>query len=201
MKLYEIFKEPKTVAELSGISQSQDPFLGDFRIENTGIESLEGCPKEVTGTVWLRNNKKLTSLKGGPKIVGSDYIANNNNLTSLEGSPEKVNADFMVHYNNIKSLEGCPKYVKADFWAHHNSLTNLHNIHKQIKHIGGMANFGVNPIKSHILGLLLIDGLNYVNLENSKVQAIINGHLKHGRDVFACQEELIENGFDEFAQL
>lgn len=33
------------------------------------------------------------------------------------------------------------------------------------------------------------------------VQNIINKHLKGDRDVFACQEELIEAGYDEFAQL
>ena len=33
------------------------------------------------------------------------------------------------------------------------------------------------------------------------VEKIINKHLKNGRDIFACQEELIENGFEAFAQL
>lgn len=200
MKLHELF-ETVTVASLRGTSTSNEPFPGDFRLENTDVESLEGCPHEVTGTVWIRNNKKLTSLKGGPKIVGNDYIANNCSLVSLEGSPEKIDVDFMVHHNNIDSLEGCPKFVGCDFWIHTNKLTNLHNIHKQIKHIGGLANFNCNPIKSHVLGLLLIDRLVRVDLDNVIVQNIINKHLKGDRDIFACQEELIEDGFEEYAQL
>ena len=76
--------------------------------------------------------------------------------------------------------------------------------------IGGYANFISNPIKSHVLGLLLIDGLEEVSFESfsigadaakHKVAQIINKHLKNGRDVFACQEELIEAGLDEYAQL
>ena len=52
-----------------------------------------------------------------------------------------------------------------------------------------------------LLGLLLIDGLQKVFLDNMKVRVIINKHLKGDRDVFACQEELIEAGFEDFAQL
>lgn len=200
MKVHELF-ETVTVASLRGTSTSNEPFPGDFRLENTDVESLEGCPHEVTGTVWIRNNKKLTSLKGGPKIVGNDYIANNCSLVSVEGSPEKIDIDFMVHNNNIESLEGCPKFVGCDFWIHTNNLSNLHNIHKQIKHIGGMANFGGNPITSHMLGLLLIDGLCGIYYDNKKIENIINKHLKGERDIFACQEELIEAGFEDFAQL
>ena len=47
----------------------------------------------------------------------------------------------------------------------------------------------------------MIDGLKFVGLDNEKVENIINKHLKGERDVFACQEELIEAGYEEYAQL
>jgi hypothetical protein len=58
-----------------------------------------------------------------------------------------------------------------------------------------------NPITSHILGVLLIEGCELIILDYPKVHNIINKHLKGDRDVFACQEELIEAGFDEYAKL
>ena len=52
----------------------------------------------------------------------------------------------------------------------------------------------------------MIDGLTSVILDNKKVAIIINRYLKDSkkaqdRDVIACQEDLIEAGFDDFAQL
>jgi hypothetical protein len=55
-----------------------------------------------------------------------------------------------------------------------------------------------------VLGLLLIDGLKAAFFSqgwNDELQTIINKHLAGERDVFACQEELIENGLEDFAQL
>ena len=37
--------------------------------------------------------------------------------------------------------------------------------------------------------------------DNKEVSAIINDHLKKDRDIFACQEELINAGFEEYAKL
>ena len=67
--------------------------------------------------------------------------------------------------------------------------------------MGGKADFEKNPITSCVLGLLLIDGLRGVWFDNGKLEIIMNKHLAGDRDVFACQEELIEAGFDEYAQL
>ena len=126
-----------------------------------------------------------------------------NSILSVMGKqPEHIDGHFSCSDKKITSLEGAPSSIGDSFYAYNNNLTSLHNIHKQIKHIGGFANFRYNnPITSHVLGLLLIDGLTDVFLENKKVQNILNKHLKGDRDVFACQEELIEAGFEDFAQL
>jgi hypothetical protein len=61
-----------------------------------------------------------------------------------------------------------------------------------------------NPIKSHVLGLLLIDGLRRVALDNEEVEAIINDHLRKPMSkqrMINCQNALIDAGYEEYAQL
>jgi hypothetical protein len=150
------------------------------------------------------SDKGMTSLEGASKSYSSGFYCFSNHLKSLKGAPEKVNGTFDCCDNQIDSLEFAPSYIKNDFYCIDNQLTNLHNIHKIIKHVGGEIHFTSNPIVSHVLGLLLIEGVTYVNLGASGpkglVQKIINKHLDE-RDVFACQEELIDAGLEEFAQL
>lgn len=62
------------------------------------------------------------------------------------------------------------------------------------------------PIESNVLGLILIKNLEKFSFEDFKgevhpVQNIINKHLKGSRDVLECQEELIENGYKQYAKL
>ncbi len=114
---------------------------------------------------------------------------------------DKVSKSINYEGYRLDSLEGAPSSIGGNLYCSINNFTSLHNIHKIIKHIGGHADFRYNPITSHVLGLLLIDGLLFVMLGNEKVEDIINKHLEGDRDVFACQEELIEAGYEEFAQL
>ena len=124
-------------------------------------------------------------------------------LSVMGEQPEQCEGCFYCEDKALTSLEGVPSFIGLDLICYDNDLTSLHNIHKIIKHIGRDANFISNPLKSHVLGLLLIDGLREVRLgfNNRKIEYIINRHLRGDRDVFACQEELIENGFEDFAQL
>ncbi len=187
--------------KLTSLEEAPSSVGGDFSCYKNKLTSLEdGAPSSVNGDFYCYNNT-LTSLEGAPSSVGGDFFCSENNLTSLEGAPSSVGGSFYCSDNNLTSLEGAPSSVNGDFYCYNNTLTSLHHIHKQIKHIGGNANFENNQIVSHVLGLLLIDGLKEVYLDNRKVQNIINKHLKGDRDVFACQDELIENGLDDYARL
>ena len=146
-------------------------------------------------------NSILSVMGKQPEHIDGHFSCSDKKITSLEGAPSSVGFYFNCSYNNLASLEGAPSSIGGNLSCFNNKLTSLHNIHKQIKHIGGIATFNDNPIISHVLGLLLIDGLKEVFLDNKKVHVIINKHLNGDRDVFACQEELIENGFEDFAQL
>ena len=148
--------------------------------------------------------RSVLSVLGGYPSFTKTFICNNKGLTSLKGSPSSVETSFDCHDNELTSLEGAPSFIGGDFFCYNNKLTSLHNIHKIIKHIGGRAFFNNCPITECILGLLLIDELEFVGFShgaNEELQTIMNKHLKGDRDLFACQEELIENGFEDLAQL
>jgi hypothetical protein len=142
----------------------------------------------------------LTSLEFCPEYIGRNFDCSYNNLTTLKGCPEKVKNRFDCYGNNLTSLEGCPKIVEnGGFYCTGNSLSNLHDIHK---HLHSCKYFDVtdNPLESHILGLLKIDKLERVFIQNRSLAEIINKYLPLG-DIFECQSELIEAGYEEFAKL
>lgn len=152
--------------------------------------------------MFVIKEKSIRDAKGDPPEHFDGYFnCQNAGLTSLEGAPRTVSGAFECKANSITSLEGVPSSIGGPLGFYNNKLTSLHNIHKLIKHIGGKADFEKNPITSCVLGLLLIDGLKIVCLDNVRLDIIMNTHLAGDRDIFACQEELIEAGLDEYAQL
>ena len=123
-------------------------------------------------------------------------------LTSLVGAPPSISGGFYCDNNYLTSLVGAPASVNS-FSCSVNQLTSLQDVHKHIKQVNGTFFVTTNPIKSHVLGLLLIKGLTAVYLDNKKVQGILNKHLPSQgvSSVLEAQEELIQAGFDDFAQL
>ena len=172
---------------------------GDFWCSINKLTSLEGCPQQVGKNFWCTGNQ-LISLKGAPQQVGGDFMCGNNKLTSLEGAPQHVGWGFICDSNQLTSLKGAPKHIGGSFWCDRNQLTSLEGIHEQILEINGHADFEKNPIKSHVLGLLLIKGLTSVKLDNDRLSVIINKYLPLG-DIMACQNELIDAGLEDFAQI
>jgi hypothetical protein len=132
--------------------------------------------------------------------VGGDFSCYSNQLTSLTGAPASVTGDFHCYNNQLTSLTGAPTSVTGHFDCQGNKLTSLKDIHKYIKSIAGDFYLADNPIKSHVLGLLKIKGLKSVELDNEEVEKILNKYLPEG-DILDCQQELIEAGFDDYAQL
>jgi hypothetical protein len=185
---------------LTSLEGSPSEVSGYFYCTRNSLTSLVGAPSDVSGGFYCLNNK-LTSLEGAPSKVGGNFYCDYNKLISLEGAPSKVGGNFSCDNNKLTSLEGAPSKVGGYFSFVHSKLTSLEGIHLRIKHIGGQANFERNPIKSHVLGLLLIDGLKKISLDNTEVEKIINKYLRGDRDVFECQNELMDAGLDEYAQL
>lgn len=186
---------------------------GEFTASLLELTTLEGwCPHTVTGGCDLSSNE-LTNLKGGPQVVGARFNVSHNNLTSLEGSPKQVDA-FVAADNKLTTLEGVTPEIGMYLDISNNKFTSLKDIHKHLKKIDGFLVVQGNDIKSHVLGLFLIDGLSGISF-GKKAQpwgVIVNEYLGHAhsndlsaedrKDVMIdCQHELIEKGYEELAQL
>jgi len=145
------------------------------------------------------NDGKFTKDGSHLRVIG-DFICKNKNLSSLVGGPSYVEGTFSCSYNPLlMSLKGAPTYADY-FYCNDNKLVSLKDIHKHILEIKTVLQCIDTPIKSHVLGLLKIKNLPYVALDNKEVTEIINKYLPEG-DIFACQHELIDAGYEAFAQL
>lgn len=144
----------------------------------------------------------LSAIGIQPESVIHEYEVACLNLTSLEGAPRTIFGNFNVACNELTSLDGIPSFIHGHCYVFGNKLTSLHNVHKHIKYLNGFFNCKSNPITSEVLGLLLIDGIKGVWIDgNLEVEQILNKYIQGDKDVFACQEELIEGGFEEYARL
>lgn len=143
----------------------------------------------------------LSEIGIQPECVDHNYNVSCHDLSSLKGAPFYINGDFIAGSNKLDSLIGLPIHIDGHCYLFNNNLTSLHNIHKHLKRLHGYLNCKCNPITSSVLGVLLINEIQGVWLDQKEVELIINRHLHADRDVFACQEELIENGFEEYARL
>lgn len=109
----------------------------------------------------------------------SHLVLDDNSLSEYpDWGPKKVNT-LLLRDNNFTSLSKLDK--------------NLHEC--QTIDLRG------NPVSSSVLSVFKITGLKNVALDNSKVANIVNEHLETGKDIFDCQEALIDAGLQEFAKL
>ena len=171
-------------------------------------ELFETYDDDVAIDLSERDLTTLASLNV-PNNVKQNFDCGYNRLTTLEGAPRKVGMSFLCNNNKLKTLEGGPNKIHGSLNFKKNHLTSLQNIHLLFKggFIKGFIDFSNNPIKSHILGLMLIpelQGIIFREEEGKDLRQacrIINMHLKADRDVWKCQEELMDNDLHEFAQL
>ncbi len=172
---------------------------GDFNCSGLMLTSLKGAPSKVYGDFYCGYND-LTSLEGGPTFVKGGFNCGHNKLTSLNGAPKEVGGSFFAESNRLTSLEGAPAVIDGWFSVDNNKLTSLKDIHKHVKEMVGWFCISGNPLKSHVLGLMKIKGLQEVRLDNQEVQEILNRFLPGG-SVLDAQSALLDAGFDDWAQL
>ncbi len=178
-----------------------------FICSDNQLESLEHGPKLVSDFYCQRN--KLTSLEYGPQLkdinatTGVNYNCSTNKITSLKGAP-KIVGIFRCDDNLIESLEYSPQTMKQ-FNVEYNRISSLVDINRHIINCNNIHLEG-NPIEEGGIGLLLINGLEYIGADVcgdfSNATVIINKYLnKHKKGLLRCQEELIEAGFEKYAIL
>jgi hypothetical protein len=118
--------------------------------------------------------------------------------------------EYFVISDNSKlkeTLVGGPTKVGVDVVCAHTPVNNWHNIHKVFPSVGNRLNFTNGSIKSHVLGVMLIEGgLKYVEGPPLSVCNILERLLRNGeppgnKKVLDCQEALLDAGYEEFAKL
>jgi hypothetical protein len=201
MKLDTLYYGLREVTE----NTQNEKWTGNFDAAHLNLGSLKYAPKSVNGQFDCSGNL-LTSLEYAPKNVDMLFDCSNNQITTLLGAPEKVGWSFVCNYNRgLKSLEHFPAFVGENVELERCGLTSLQNVHKHIKKMNGMLNVIDNEIKSHVLGVLLINGCKEVFMRNADVEDILNSYLHKGNTgrqaVVACQKELIDAGYVEYAKL
>jgi len=185
---------------------------GSFDAGSLGIKTLKGWfPHEIEGNCTLSGNA-LTSLEGGPKIVNGKFDVGGNHLTTFKGSP-KIVGSYGAIGNKLSSFEGISSQISLMLDIRNNDFETLKDIHKYVKRLDGFIALSGNPIKSHVLGLLLIKDLSGISVDRKEAPwgLIVNKHLitaaksGYGNDnsdnLIDCQHELIEAGYEELAQI
>lgn len=104
-----------------------------------------------------------------------------------------------------------PQDPREIYCCHNPKLDSLASINTSIKKLNGTLCMYGSPIRSHLLGLLLIEELNRVVLFDpdkqrqhklSRASQIVNQHLWRGREgLIDCQHELYDEGLEEYGQL
>jgi hypothetical protein len=172
---------------------------GTYSCVNTPLTSLEGCVKQVNDSFRCFSTPKLKSLRYAPIFIKGDLGVTKSGLETFDCPDTYIDGNLYIsNCESFKSFDGFPKSVNEVNMTTCN-IKNLHNIHKYVKSIKAFW-LSSNPIESHVLGLLKINDLESVQLDNKDVEAIINEYLPLG-DIFECQSKLIEAGYEEYAQL
>ena len=109
----------------------------------------------------------------------------------------KVSGRFNCSRSYLTSLKGIPYFVELGFDCSGTELESLHGIDKRVKHIGGP--FQCDAHVTHLLGLLLVDGIESFHIPNMPVHYILQKYRGTG-DVLAAQDELIDGGYIEQAR-
>jgi hypothetical protein len=154
--------------------------------------------------IGLTIDDKLITEKTSSEPWPGNFRCYNRNLTSLEGAPASVGGDFSCSFNQLTSLEGAPVSVGDNFGCSNNNLTSLKDIHRQLKKMDGTFYAHDNPLKSNVIGLLLVKGCKEVELDNKQVMEIMNRHLKSpfgNKRVLECQSEMLDANLGEWAEL
>ena len=95
-----------------------------FNCSTTKITNLKGAP-EKTGVFECTSCHKLESLEGCPKEV-SHIILRDSGIKNLIGLPESYEGDLILdNCTSLESLEGCPKHLCS---LHLNGCTKLKSL-------------------------------------------------------------------------
>jgi len=162
---------------------------------------------------------------GGELILTIDLPDTNADLSSshIHNTSRKVLKviddllDTKLENRNIDSIyltfrQELEPNVKTDwpyiqFYLPHSNPISLENIHLKIPQCKALIFFhSIDKIESNVLGLLKIKTLNHITIwpslsTNLEWYSILHKHFKSDKNILACQEELIDAGLKDYAEL
>ncbi len=106
--------------------------------DHVGVETLDGCAKEIGGGFKVSRCDKLTSLKGCPSVIGKkeEFIVYNCDLiTSIKDMPSNIHRVSLASLPKLSSLEGSPVSCFDYRVARCNGLKDLTGAPRVVRHI------------------------------------------------------------------
>ena len=183
---------------------------GKFWLNGTGELTLKTNVEEIKYPIGKVN--KLSTFAGALGVAG---VSREGKLNSLKNMPE---SSMFVHLSN-QSITKIDHPIRAsiDVILTHNLITSLKDIHRFVS--CPSIDLCFNPVKSAILGLLLIPEINVIRTHDfflnkhipekteeiktfHRALSIVAKYVGKGRTgLIDAQEELIDNDLDDFAEV
>jgi len=129
----------------------------------------------------------------------------NDSLLSLDEISTHREIDLNITSNPNLSFTACYfSSIKTLYWRDNKDVT-LHDFHRHFPKITNWLTIS-EQIKSHVLSVLLVEKLQWIYSFDSleRMIVIINKHLPNTtgkKGMLRCQAELIDAGYEAYAQL
>jgi hypothetical protein len=202
-------QEQKDLFDTKGIRSTQ---FGSYKVYNGKVEHL-AMELKITNRMVVNGELEIPfRLCHGLEIGASE-------LTSFKNFPEKVigtlsdrsiyNSPLSV-YHHITSLEGFPREIQkgmVDLGHDRFERLSFSHVNKFIDRLNGICNI-LRSYRGPILGFLLVKDLKSLSFAGGTgdnvdrdIQDTFNKHLRGGKDVLDCKEELMQRGYKDYAKL
>lgn len=184
----------RNVAELLSANEIDIEQTRSFDVSAREITSLYGCPKHITSNFYCSCNY-LTSLQFGPTQIDGVFFCDGNDLSSLEYAPRKIGTGKKTWIQNATTAS----------FSDNRRITSFIGIDEIFDSIYGNISMDNLSIAEGGLGWMLVEGVRNLfpgkNTSYRIPMLIINDSINLNLTVYDCQRELIEKGYEEFAQL
>jgi hypothetical protein len=227
-ELYESVDNQRTLESLPSYAEMLDS--KEFHFPQTGVTSLYGSPQEVDEFIACDNklttlqygpryvtgmfncsDNRLESFEYGPTEVEM-FFCKGNPIKTLKGSPQLVHGTFLIAdtENTLQSYEGAPTIIGLRCRIPVIGNGSLSGLNKFFPEIGEKLTLIPKPGQkvTNILSVFMIKGLKRLSIDTDKeeydeVNDILNRALAVGgrKGMMLAQAELVQNGYEDLAQL
>jgi len=177
---------------------------GNYYINKDNTVSYNGNSLLITNheLIWYKGKKCVLPVNF--RSCKSDFTVSATDMLSLKGVPRSIGGAFKLMTPNITSVEYLPEEAD-DIYLHTSGIVELKGIEKWVKNTYGL--FVPIDVKG-LLSLVKIKNLNLIKTWSNapddlkRACKIVTKYCEaNTHDVFACQEELIDAGLKDYAEL